>query len=155
MPLLCNVTIRDAVALFKITTVHHFSIVNVINVPQFLHQDQKGKLFASRTEPDFQAPYRRKMASLDEFIGKTVGVLGGGQLGKMMSAAAHRLGLRVCVMDSSPDCPCAGFVDKLLVGSVGDPQQVLRFKEEGFVKSLENLNFQVFCGYSRNRTCQC
>jgi phosphoribosylaminoimidazole carboxylase (NCAIR synthetase) len=49
----------------------------------------------------------------------------------MMSAAAHRLGIKLCVMDSSPECPCAGFVDKLLVGAVGDPQQVLRFKEEG------------------------
>lgn len=71
------------------------------------------------------------MASLDSYIGKTIGILGGGQLGKMMSSAAHRLGLRVCVLDSSHECPCVGFVDKLLVGSVGDPQQVQRFKEEG------------------------
>eukprot|EP01127_Copromyxa_protea_P015140 TRINITY_DN4309_c0_g1_i1.p1 TRINITY_DN4309_c0_g1~~TRINITY_DN4309_c0_g1_i1.p1 ORF type:complete len:587 (+),score=139.98 TRINITY_DN4309_c0_g1_i1:301-2061(+) len=72
-------------------------------------------------------------SSLSEFLGKKVGVLGGGQLGKMMSVAAHRLGLKLCVMDSSPDCPCAGFVDQLLVGAVSDPQQVLRFKEEGCV----------------------
>lgn len=71
------------------------------------------------------------MASLDEYIGKTVGILGGGQLGKMMSSAAHRLGLKVCALDSSAECPCVGYVDKLLVGSVGDPHQVLRLKEEG------------------------
>ncbi len=69
--------------------------------------------------------------SLADVIGSTVGILGGGQLGKMMSAAAHRLGIKLCVMDSSLDCPCAGFVDKLLVGAVGDPQEVLRFKDEG------------------------
>ena len=31
--------------------------------------------------------------------GRTLGVLGGGQLGRMMSIAAHRLGLRFAVLD--------------------------------------------------------
>jgi phosphoglycerate dehydrogenase-like enzyme len=30
---------------------------------------------------------------------KTIGVLGGGQLGRMMAAAAHRLGLRLAILD--------------------------------------------------------
>jgi phosphoglycerate dehydrogenase-like enzyme len=30
---------------------------------------------------------------------KTIGVLGGGQLGRMMGAAAHRLGLRLAILD--------------------------------------------------------
>lgn len=30
---------------------------------------------------------------------KTIGVLGGGQLGRMMAAAAHRLGYRLAVLD--------------------------------------------------------
>ena len=30
---------------------------------------------------------------------QTVGVLGGGQLGRMMAEAAHRLGVKVAVLD--------------------------------------------------------
>jgi 5-(carboxyamino)imidazole ribonucleotide synthase len=37
--------------------------------------------------------------------GATVGILGGGQLGRMLAMAAARLGLRAHVFDPSPDCP--------------------------------------------------
>ncbi|MEO8204366.1 MAG: 5-(carboxyamino)imidazole ribonucleotide synthase [Betaproteobacteria bacterium] len=39
--------------------------------------------------------------------GATLGVLGGGQLGRMFALAAHRLGYRVAVLDPDPDCPAS------------------------------------------------
>ncbi len=46
--------------------------------------------------------------------GAMLGVLGGGQLGRMFAMAAHRLGYRVTALDPSPDCPAAGAVDRLI-----------------------------------------
>ena len=40
-------------------------------------------------------------------VWKTVGVLGGGQLGRMMAEAGHRLGARVTVLDPTENCPAA------------------------------------------------
>ncbi|KAI0225313.1 phosphoribosylaminoimidazole carboxylase ade2 [Massospora cicadina] len=36
---------------------------------------------------------------------KVIGVLGGGQLGRMMVEAGHRLGMPVVILDESPNCP--------------------------------------------------
>jgi formate-dependent phosphoribosylglycinamide formyltransferase (GAR transformylase) len=64
--------------------------------------------------------------------GKTVAVLGGGQLGKMLSSAAHQLGLKVVVLDPAEDCPCHGFVDKHLVGDFKQSEEVLRLVDEKY-----------------------
>ena len=37
--------------------------------------------------------------------GSTLGILGGGQLGRMLSQAASRLGLDVVILDPEPDSP--------------------------------------------------
>ena len=39
--------------------------------------------------------------------GSTLGILGGGQLGRMLSQAASRLGFDVVILDPQPDCPAA------------------------------------------------
>jgi len=37
--------------------------------------------------------------------GSMIGVLGGGQLGRMLALAAARLGFDVTVLEPEPDCP--------------------------------------------------
>ncbi|NCV58150.1 MAG: 5-(carboxyamino)imidazole ribonucleotide synthase, partial [Betaproteobacteria bacterium] len=37
----------------------------------------------------------------------TIGVMGGGQLGRMLAHAAQRLGMRVVVLDPQLECPAA------------------------------------------------
>lgn len=39
--------------------------------------------------------------------GATIGILGGGQLGRMLSVAASRLGYKTCVFEPGPDCPAS------------------------------------------------
>lgn len=34
--------------------------------------------------------------------GRTIGILGGGQLGRMMGLVAHRIGLRLAILDPGP-----------------------------------------------------
>jgi 5-(carboxyamino)imidazole ribonucleotide synthase len=43
--------------------------------------------------------------------GKTIGILGGGQLGRMFAIAARRLGYRVHALDPATDCPTGQVAD--------------------------------------------
>ncbi|KUP09945.1 phosphoribosylaminoimidazole carboxylase [Bacillus coahuilensis m2-6] len=43
--------------------------------------------------------------------GSTIGIIGGGQLGRMMALAAKEAGYRICVLDPSHDCPAAQVAD--------------------------------------------
>jgi len=51
---------------------------------------------------------------------KTIGIVGGGQLGRMMIPSIKAMGLQVVVLDPSKDCPCASQADKLIVAGFGD-----------------------------------
>ena len=52
--------------------------------------------------------------------GATIGILGGGQLGRMMAMAARPLGYRVQVMDPDPSCPARFVVDACFEGGWND-----------------------------------
>lgn len=43
--------------------------------------------------------------------GKTIGILGGGQLGRMMGIAAKEMGYRIAVLDPTKDSPCGQIAD--------------------------------------------
>jgi 5-(carboxyamino)imidazole ribonucleotide synthase len=47
-----------------------------------------------------------KLVSRTILPGSTIGVLGGGQLGRMLAHAGNRLGYRFVTLDPTPDCPC-------------------------------------------------
>ncbi|MFB6157347.1 MAG: 5-(carboxyamino)imidazole ribonucleotide synthase [Haloferacaceae archaeon] len=55
--------------------------------------------------------------------GPTLGVVGGGQLGRMLSEAAAPLGVDVVVLDPTPDCPAARVCEHV-VGDFDDPEAV-------------------------------
>jgi 5-(carboxyamino)imidazole ribonucleotide synthase len=53
---------------------------------------------------------------------RTVGVLGGGQLGRMFVHTAQRMGYRVLVLDPDADAPAGGArADQLLRAAYDDP----------------------------------
>lgn len=57
--------------------------------------------------------------------GRTVGVLGGGQLGRMMAEAGHRLGVKVAVLDPLGTASPAGQVaDFAVEGSFRDADKI-------------------------------
>ncbi|MDX9912788.1 MAG: 5-(carboxyamino)imidazole ribonucleotide synthase [Phycisphaerales bacterium] len=68
-----------------------------------------------------------------------LGVLGGGQLGRMLAVAASRLGVRTRVLDGSPDAP-AGDVAELHVGRFDDERALARFAEGLSVATYEFEN---------------
>jgi 5-(carboxyamino)imidazole ribonucleotide synthase len=52
--------------------------------------------------------------------GSTIGILGGGQLGRMLAMAARRMGYRVAILDPDAACPAAGVADRVVVGGYAD-----------------------------------
>src|SRR5207253_2112286 len=59
--------------------------------------------------------------------GRTVGILGGGQLGRMFAIAARRMGYRVHALDPTTDCPAGQVADVEVVAAYDDLEAARRF----------------------------
>jgi 5-(carboxyamino)imidazole ribonucleotide synthase len=66
-----------------------------------------------------------------------IGILGGGQLGRMLGFAARATGYRVAVLDPDPDCPAASVADRVVVGSYDDVGAALRLADRSAVVTYE------------------
>lgn len=69
--------------------------------------------------------------------GATIGILGGGQLGRMMAMAARSLGYRIQVMDPDPSCPARFVVDACFEGSWDDARAAANLARGCDVVTLE------------------
>jgi 5-(carboxyamino)imidazole ribonucleotide synthase len=69
--------------------------------------------------------------------GGTIGVLGGGQLGRMMALAARRMGYRIIVLDPSPKCPTAQVADGVVVGALDDAEAAKQLARQVDVITLD------------------
>lgn len=59
-----------------------------------------------------------------------LGILGGGQLGRMFAVAARTMGYRVMVLDPDPESPAAAFADVHLQADYRDPAALERMGRE-------------------------
>lgn len=59
--------------------------------------------------------------------GKTIGVLGGGQLGRMLGQAAASLGYRFHVFEPAPDCPAGAVANKEVNAAYDDIESLQAF----------------------------
>ncbi|MEZ4361417.1 MAG: 5-(carboxyamino)imidazole ribonucleotide synthase [Kofleriaceae bacterium] len=66
-----------------------------------------------------------------------IGILGGGQLGRMMAVAARRMGYRVIVLDPNPRCPTAQVSDGVVVGALDDFEAAERLAAQVDVITLD------------------
>lgn len=69
---------------------------------------------------------------------KTVGIVGGGQLGRMLTIAAHTLGFNVTVLDPTPGSPAGQVADKQIVGSFKDPEKIKELANQ-----VDFLTFEI------------
>ena len=69
--------------------------------------------------------------------GATLGILGGGQLGRMMAMAARTMGYRIRVMDPEPNCPASFVVDDVIVGKWDDAAAAERLATGSDAVTLE------------------
>jgi 5-(carboxyamino)imidazole ribonucleotide synthase len=75
-------------------------------------------------------------------MSRTVGCLGGGQLGRMLALAGAPLDVRFRFLDPSPEA-CAGHVGELLVGDYSDPELLHRLAEGADAVTYEFENVPV------------
>ncbi|XP_021283003.1 phosphoribosylaminoimidazole carboxylase, chloroplastic [Herrania umbratica] len=66
-----------------------------------------------------------------------VGVLGGGQLGRMLCQAASKMAIKVMVLDPSENCPASALAYDHMVGSFDDSATVQEFAKRCGVLTVE------------------
>lgn len=71
-----------------------------------------------------------------------LGILGGGQLGRMFTVAAKTMGYRVTVLDPDPHAPAADYADVHLCLPYTDPQALQQMAEScaAITTEFENVN---------------
>ncbi|MGB7663156.1 MAG: 5-(carboxyamino)imidazole ribonucleotide synthase [Nitrososphaeraceae archaeon] len=59
----------------------------------------------------------------------SIGIIGGGQLGKMIAQEAKRMSLKVHILDPDPECPASSIADNLLVADFRNQAAIRRLSE--------------------------
>ena len=70
------------------------------------------------------------------------GILGGGQLGKMMCQAGSRMGLQLYILENSKECPAAAVCPQMTIGDITSYDDVVNFGKDKDVITIEieNIN---------------
>ncbi len=78
-------------------------------------------------------------------MSKTLGILGGGQLGLMMMEAAERLGIDLLFLDPNPECSSAVAGGRVIEGDFKDYQTVIDFaqKVDRLTVEIEHVNVEA------------
>jgi 5-(carboxyamino)imidazole ribonucleotide synthase len=76
---------------------------------------------------------------------KTIGIIGGGQLGRMMALAARYMGYRIAVLDPTPDCPTAQVADHVITAAYDDMNAIKELNDvsEVITYEFENVDLQA------------
>jgi phosphoribosylaminoimidazole carboxylase PurK protein len=82
---------------------------------------------------------------------KTIGIAGGGQLGRMLAEAAHNLEFNVVVLDPTPNSPAAQVANEQIVGDYKDGAMLraLAEKSDFLTYEIESVNAEALEELSR------
>ncbi len=77
--------------------------------------------------------------------GRTIGVLGGGQLGRMMALAGRNMGYRFVTLDPTPDSPCGQVADLQIKAPYHDVEAAkqLAAQSDVITYEFENVDAEV------------
>ncbi|MBN9250683.1 MAG: 5-(carboxyamino)imidazole ribonucleotide synthase [Mesorhizobium sp.] len=93
--------------------------------------------------PDGQSRCRTGGAPLMLAAGSTIGIIGGGQLGRMLAMAAARLGYRTVVLEPQADCPAAQVANRQITAAYDDPAALAELAAASAVVTYEFENVPV------------
>ena len=82
----------------------------------------------------------------------TLGVLGGGQLGRFFVMAAHEMGYRVMVLDPDPHSPAGRIADKHLIADYQDAHALAQMESEcaAVTTEFENVPAETMAHLSQS-----
>ena len=74
--------------------------------------------------------------------GSTIGIIGGGQLGRMMALSARYMGFRVGVLDPTPNCPTGQVADFQITAEYDDKTAIhdLAVQSDVLTYEFENVD---------------
>lgn len=72
-----------------------------------------------------------------DYLSIRIGIIGGGQLGKMMIEEAKKLSFNITVLDPTPDCPAHSICDKHIVAEFDDKDAIRQLAKECDVVTYE------------------
>ncbi|TIT03238.1 5-(carboxyamino)imidazole ribonucleotide synthase [Mesorhizobium sp.] len=75
--------------------------------------------------------------------GSTIGIIGGGQLGRMLAISAARLGYRTVVLEPQPDCPAAQVANRQITAAYDDTAALAELAAVSAVVTYEFENVPV------------
>ncbi|MEW6630595.1 MAG: 5-(carboxyamino)imidazole ribonucleotide synthase [Pseudomonadota bacterium] len=75
--------------------------------------------------------------------GSTIGIIGGGQLGRMLAVAAARLGYRTIVLEPQADCPAAQVANRQIVAAYDETNALEQLATASDVVTYEFENVPV------------
>ena len=76
---------------------------------------------------------------------KKLGIIGGGQLGSLLSVAAKKLGIKTIVYCDDIDAPAQNFCDDFIFGKYDDREKILEFiqKVDLITFEFENIPYET------------
>ena len=74
---------------------------------------------------------------------RTIGILGGGQLAKMLATAAADLGFKINIYCPDRDCPAAQVANKVVFGNYYEHEKVVAFAKDVDVLTYEFENIDT------------
>ena len=85
---------------------------------------------------------------------KSLGIIGGGQLGSMLSAAAKKLNIKTVIQSDDIDAPAQNFCDEFIFGSYKDNEKILEFvkKVDVITFEFENIPFETLNEMNKLKT---
>ncbi len=75
--------------------------------------------------------------------GSTIGIIGGGQLGRMLALAAKAQGFRIAVLEPTADSPCAQVADVEVIGAYDDREAITKLAAVSDVITYEFENIDA------------
>src|SRR6476469_6850209 len=91
--------------------------------------------FADRRGPHQHQHRTARMTAIPP--GSTIGILGGGQLGRMTAMAARTLGYNVHVLDPEANCAAAPVADRMIAAKFDDADAAAELATQCDVVTLE------------------
>lgn len=75
--------------------------------------------------------------------GATIGILGGGQLGRMLGHAAQNLGFNIIIFDPSDNCPASQICNKHIIANFNDEIALKEFAKQCDIVTFEFENIPL------------
>ena len=84
--------------------------------------------------------------------GQTIGIIGGGQLGRMMAISAKEMGFFVAVLDPTPNSPCGQVADIEITANYDDLEAIkeLANVSDVITYEFENIDYEALTWLEEN-----